>query len=64
MTVGGPRGYLIPPGDGVCLISNKWELRKTFALRNFINVADAVFVEGRVFLNTVIFTSLSVLLAL
>ena len=45
-------------------VSNKWELRGTFALRNFINVANAIFVEGRVFLNTVIFTSLSVLLAL
>ncbi|WP_309385996.1 carbohydrate ABC transporter permease [Cerasicoccus frondis] len=40
--------------------SIKWE----FIVRNFVNVFDELFVEGRPFLNTVIFCALSVLSAL
>lgn len=39
-------------------------LRWTFAMRNYINVIDAIFVEGRAFMNTVIFCALSVIFAL
>ncbi len=45
-------------------LENKALLRRTFSIRNFVNVFDAVFVEGRVFANTLIYCSLSVLLAL
>ncbi|WP_309397718.1 carbohydrate ABC transporter permease [Cerasicoccus maritimus] len=44
--------------------SNSSTLKKDFAVRNFVNVIDELFVEGRPFLNTVIFCSLSVLSAL
>lgn len=43
---------------------NRLGLRVMFASRNFINVFDAVFVSGRVFYNTVVFCTLSVLLAI
>lgn len=46
------------------VLENRWSLRLSYATRNFINVYDAVFLEGRVFLNTVIFCTLSVLLAI
>lgn len=39
-------------------------LRWTYATRNFINVADALFVHGRAFLNTVIFCAMAICVAL
>lgn len=45
-------------------LENRWSLRVTFAARNFVNVFDAVFVSGRIFYNTVVFCSISVLLAI
>lgn len=45
-------------------LEKKGLLRRTFALRNFVNVFDAIFLEGRIFANTVIFCALSVILAL
>jgi multiple sugar transport system permease protein len=39
-------------------------LRWTYATRNFINVADALFVHGRAFLNTIIFCSMAICVAL
>ena len=46
------------------VLANKGKLRRTFASRNFINVYDALFIQGRAFLNTTIFCILSVLTAL
>ena len=45
-------------------LENKWSLRWTYASRNFINVLNAIFVEGRVFVNTLIYCSLAVLFAI
>lgn len=43
---------------------NRNSLRYTYAKRNFVNVIDAIFLEGRIFANTVIFCTLAVLFAL
>lgn len=43
---------------------NGMGLRWTFAKRNYVNVIDAIFVEGRAFMNTVIFCTLSVIVTL
>ncbi|MAE60311.1 MAG: hypothetical protein CMJ49_03030 [Planctomycetaceae bacterium] len=39
-------------------------LRRTYAVRNFVNVFDALFVRGRAFLNTSVFCLLSIAIAL
>ena len=44
--------------------SHAGELRWTFAVRNYINVFDALFIRGRAFLNTTIFCLLSIMTAL
>ncbi len=46
------------------VLANTGSLRWTYSVRNFVNVFDALFLRGRAFLNTVIFCSLSVGLAL
>ncbi len=46
------------------VLAHTGSLRWTYSVRNFINVADALFLRGRAFLNTVIFCTLSVSLAL
>lgn len=43
---------------------NAFDLRLRYALRNYINVFDALFVRGRAFVNTLIFCTLAVGLSL
>lgn len=46
------------------VLENANSLRWTYASRNFINVFNELFVQGRAFLNTVIFCVLSILAAI
>ena len=43
---------------------NTGSLRRTYAVRNFVNVFDALFIRGRAFLNTSIFCLLAIIIAL
>lgn len=43
---------------------NAFPLRWTYAIRNYVNVIDAALLQGRAFLNTVIYCALAVLLSL
>ncbi|TVR50056.1 MAG: carbohydrate ABC transporter permease [Puniceicoccaceae bacterium] len=58
---------LHPPMDAlekIHVLENAWSLRRTYSVRNFINVFDELFLRGRAFLNTIIFCTLSVIFAL
>ncbi len=54
----------MPAIEMAYVLDNRTSLRFTYAVRNFINVFDALFIHGRAFVNTLIFCTASVLLSL